>query len=121
MREFIAEVLEPKFIYHAFKTDDLPDVKLSPSKQYHFYLIFKETVNNIVKYSKAIEVSIEIIEKDNYLIMTIEDDGIGFDEEKIKAGNGLANMRKRASQMDGTIEISSVPDEGTKTCLKIPL
>jgi signal transduction histidine kinase len=99
----------------------LPNVKLSPSKQYNFYLIFKEAVNNIVKYSKADEVTIELNQQEESLVMNIVDNGIGFDEKSIKSGNGLGNMRKRAESLGGEINIESQKQEGTKIRLEIPL
>jgi signal transduction histidine kinase len=121
MKEFTSEVLEAKDIFYNFNIDTLPDVKLSPSKQYNFYLIFKEAVNNIVKYSNADEVSIDLIRQNGTLIMSIVDNGIGFDEKKVKLGNGLANMRKRADSLGGEISITSKVKEGTKVNLEIPV
>ncbi|SFP45635.1 Signal transduction histidine kinase [Pseudarcicella hirudinis] len=121
MREFIAELFEPKYIHYDFKADDLPDIKLSPTKQYHLYLIFKEAINNIVKYADASEVKIEFFVKDNHLLMTICDDGKGFDEKTVKQGNGLGNMKKRAEQMTGKLTVTSKPDCGTSINFSIPL
>ena len=121
MKEFTSEMLEMKDIFYTFNTDSLPDVKLSPSKQYNFYLIFKEAINNIVKYSNADEVTIELSRQNDDLILNITDNGIGFDEKNIKSGNGLGNMRKRAESLGGEIEIYSKDSEGTKIRLKIPV
>jgi signal transduction histidine kinase len=121
MKEFTSEMLEAKDIFYFFNVDSLPNVKLSPSKQYNFYLIFKEAVNNIVKYSKADEVTIELNQQEETLVMNIVDNGIGFDEKSIKSGNGLGNMRKRAESLGGVISIESQKQEGTKIRLEIPL
>ena len=121
MKEFTSEMLELKDIFYNFNSDNLPDVKLSPSKQYNFYLIYKEAINNIVKYSNADEVTIDLNHKGNLLILNITDNGIGFDENNIKTGNGLGNMRKRAESLGGEIEIHSKRTEGTKIKLEIPV
>lgn len=121
MKEFTSEILEAKDIFYNFNTDTLPDVKLSPSKQYNFYLIFKEALNNIVKYSKADEVTIDLNRNEETLVMTITDNGFGFDEKQIKSGNGLGNMRKRTESLGGTITITSKVGEGTKINLEIPV
>ncbi|MES2517779.1 MAG: 7TM diverse intracellular signaling domain-containing protein [Bacteroidota bacterium] len=121
MKEFTSEMLEVKDIIYHFNTDTLPDVKISPSKQYNFYLIFKEAVNNIVKYSNADEVIIELNRQKDLLIMNISDNGIGFDEKNIKSGNGLGNMRKRAESLGGKITIDAKCKEGTKIRLEIPV
>ncbi len=121
MKEFTSEMLEMKDIFYTFNTDSLPNVKLSPSKQYNFYLIFKEAINNIVKYSNADEVSIELSCQEEHLILNITDNGIGFDEKNIKSGNGLGNMRKRTESLGGEIKIDSKNQEGTQVRLKIPV
>jgi signal transduction histidine kinase len=121
MKEFTSEMLEMKDIFYTFNTDSLPNVKLSPSKQYNFYLIFKEAINNIVKYSNADEVSIELSCQADNLILNIIDNGIGFDERNIKSGNGLGNMRKRTESLGGEIKIDSKNQEGTQIRLKIPV
>lgn len=121
MKEFTSEMLEMKDIFYTFNTDSLPEVKLSPSKQYNFYLIFKEAINNIVKYSNADEVTIELSRQNDDLILNITDNGIGFDEKNIKSGNGLGNMRKRAESLGGEIEIDSKCQEGTQIRLAIPV
>jgi signal transduction histidine kinase len=121
MKEFTSEVLEAKDIFYNFNIDSMPDVKLSPSKQYNFYLIYKEAVNNIVKYSNADEVNIDLVRQNGSLTLNITDNGIGFDEKKVKLGNGLANMRKRTDSLGGEIRITSKEQEGTKVSLEIPV
>ena len=121
MKEFTSEVLEAKDIFYNFNIDSMPDVKLTPSRQYNFYLIYKEAVNNIVKYSNADEVNIDIVRQNGSLTLNIIDNGIGFDEKKVKLGNGLANMRKRADSLDGEISIISKEKEGTRVSLEIPV
>jgi|GEM_PF-4847859 len=121
MKEFTSEMLEMKDIFYHFNSDNLPDVRLLPSKQYNLYLIYKEAINNIVKYSNADEVTIDLNHKQDSLILNITDNGIGFDENNIKTGNGLGNMRKRAESLGGEIEIHSKHSEGTKIRLEIPV
>jgi hypothetical protein len=121
MKEFTSEMLEMKDIFYHFNSDNLPDIRLSPSKQYNFYLIFKEAINNIVKYSNADEVTIDLIHQSDSLVLNIYDNGIGFDENNIKTGNGLGNMRKRSESLSGEIEIHSKSMEGTTIKLKIPV
>lgn len=121
MKEFTAELFEPKNINYNFQADNLPEIKLSANKQYNFYLIFKEAINNIVKYAHATEVNIDITFEDSSLYLRISDNGIGFDEQTIKVGNGLGNMRKRAESLGGVISIYSIPKEGTDIVLKSPV
>ena len=84
-------------------------------------LIFKEAMTNAKKYSKSEIVCFELAIDDKYAIMSISDDGIGFDLNAEIEGNGLINMKKRAKKIDAMLEIISIPEEGTKVTLKLPL
>jgi signal transduction histidine kinase len=53
--------------------------------------------------------------------MTISDDGCGFKEEQISAGNGLRNMQNRAKRLNGTLEIKSTANAGTIGLVNFPI
>ena len=90
-------------------------------KRKNFYLIFKEAMNNACKYSKAKHVNVDIAEKAGKLIMSIADDGIGFDAKNVHAGNGLKNMRARALEMHATLNITGFLEKGTNIELIVPV
>lgn len=70
------------------------DMHLEADSRRHFLLIFKEAMNNSLKYAacKTIELSAEM--EENEICVCLEDDGVGFDPGTIKAGNGLKNMKE---------------------------
>ena len=123
MMEFgfrLFEARNIKFITHI--TDGFSGTQLKPEVRRNVYLIFKEAVNNIAKYSEANQVEFDFAMKEGSLAMRIKDDGKGFDMESIQAegsGNGLKNMRKRASEIGGKLEITSLPGEGTTIILTV--
>ena len=78
------------------------------------YLIFKEAVNNAVKYSSCRFIHASITMEANKLLLRISDDGNGFDTTVTKNGNGIGNMQKRTETHKGTFTIHSAPDEGTE-------
>jgi len=79
----------------------------------------KEAVTNIVKHSSAKKCVI-IIEKDNNeIILTVYDNGIGFNEKLNVAGNGLKGMRERLEFINGSIQLES--KQGTKLVISVPL
>jgi signal transduction histidine kinase len=121
MKEFTAEMLEPKNIEYTFSVTDLTDINFSPLKQYNIYLIFKEAINNCVKYAQATDVEITITSINDSFSILIKDNGIGFDEVNVKQGNGLNNMTQRASAMNGTIQIFTKLQKGTLIELKVPI
>lgn len=82
---------------------------LSPDHRKNIYLIFKEAINNIAKYSQASRVRIRFEVINNRLDLSIRDNGIGFDMEKQKKGNGLRTMPERARQIDAEFRLQSEP------------
>lgn len=96
------------------------NIDFSLEAKQNIYLMFKETVNNTVKYSGAnlLKINIKRDLKDLELKMT--DNGTGFDVEEKSNGNGLANIRRRAKALGGKAEISS-SETGTITQIRIPL
>jgi len=87
-------------------------------------MIFKEALNNCLKYSKATEVSMDIAFKGkDGLQIILRDNGIGFDMKNVKRGHGINNMNVRAERIHGRLHIDSRENKGTITNLtfKIPL
>jgi len=122
MREYAATVLEPRDIdYTVTNVDRLKNIKLDMDVRRNLFLIYKETLNNLVKYSQATQVQIEFEVNQSMLQLTIKDNGIGFDQETVTLGNGLVNMRKRANGMKGSFNITSQKNMGTVVILQIPI
>ena len=79
----------------------------------NIFRIIQEATNNALKYAKADVIKIEISKEGNKIHFLIEDNGKGFVEKDIEAGNGLLNMRKRASELGDELLLRSEPDKGT--------
>ncbi|HTM99605.1 MAG TPA: ATP-binding protein, partial [Pedobacter sp.] len=85
-------------------------------------MIIKEAINNAVKYSEATNITISLKKLNNALFVEIKDDGKGFHAANKKAvGNGLANMQKRALELNGSVDIKSGIGEGTTVTALLPL
>jgi signal transduction histidine kinase len=122
MKVFAAEILEPRNIQYRFAGEEsLNTVVLDALQRKNLYLIFKEAMNNIAKYSGANKVNVEWLVSNKMLIMQIRDDGAGFDELKVKHGNGLANMRSRVVDIRGRFRLTSSPGKGTQIDLELPI
>ncbi len=122
MREFATNVLEAKEIDLEFIVDEkVLDQKLNMEARRDFFLIFKEAVNNAAKYSRANKVDIHISTHYKSLVLSVKDDGIGFDAAVADAGNGLGNMQKRAEAMRGILKFESTAGKGTNVILKVPV
>jgi len=87
----------------------------------NIYRIIQEAVNNALKYSEASEIIVKISDGENSFIISINDNGKGFDKEKIKDGNGILNMEKRGREIGANVEINSLVSNGTTVRIEIPL
>jgi signal transduction histidine kinase len=122
MREFATSVLEAKEMDLEFTVDEtVQDVALDMEQRRDLFLLFKEAVNNVAKYSKCKKAGIALLVKDKKLQLVVADDGVGFDTKKADSGNGLGNMLKRADALRGRVEITSKPGNGTEVKLTVPL
>jgi two-component system, NarL family, sensor histidine kinase UhpB len=120
MNEFAADLFEPLNIRYTFSQSlNFHNIKLGLQTRKDLYLVFKEAVNNIAKYSQCTEVWITITECDRQIEMQIKDNGIGFDRNAIRSGNGLKNMEERARQFNGALTISGGPGQGTTIVLRL--
>jgi signal transduction histidine kinase len=118
MKEFAAETLEPLNIQYAFEeTGDFSAIKLDIKKRKDLYLLFKEGINNAAKYSQCAHLNIRLQQQGDFLHMEINDDGKGFVEDQVRGGNGLSNMRERATAMAAKILIDSSLGKGTRIVL----
>ncbi|HEX8246763.1 MAG TPA: two-component regulator propeller domain-containing protein [Pyrinomonadaceae bacterium] len=103
------------------------DLSLGADLRREIYLIFKETLNNLVKHSACRLAEIEFRLEENTLVITVRDDGKGFDVSNGngngtgRGGNGLPNMKRRASNLSGSYEITSQTGAGTTAVLMVPL
>ena len=76
-------------------------------------MIFKEAINNMIKYAAATTCIIKMSVMDNRFTVTISDNGKGFDGTIKGTGNGLLNMHKRAEEINGTLLIENGPGKGS--------
>lgn len=88
---------------------------ISESKQITIYRIIQELINNALKYANATEILVNCSQNDNIFLMTVEDNGKGFDVKKTNLfdGMGLKNIKNRVDFLKGELEIDSQPEIGT--------
>lgn len=118
------------FIEHAKNASDKTDFSFNIDKSVdenhifssvegmNIYRIIQEAVNNSLKYAFADETEVNISRKENHYIIEIADNGIGFDQGATEPGNGLNNMKKRAREIKGSLNIKS-SKKGTSISLKL--
>ena len=109
-----------------FFNRDVPK-RFDKEKELAIYRIVQEALNNIVKHAKAKNVFVNLLKKGNVLSLSVEDDGVGFDQEKAmrsskgKGPLGLVIMRERAMQLDGELTIESQVGKGTNLLMEMPI
>lgn len=121
MRQYATDMLESRDIDY---TIDFPneklDYKFPLEVKNNLYLIFKEAVNNLCKYAQCRNAQLTIHLDNKIFTMQVQDDGIGFNADSpthTYGGNGLKNMRQRATEIKAELLIESAVGEGTMITL----
>ena len=129
LESFARPLLAAKNIRFELKIDpDLLQLNLDMGKRKNFYLVFKEAINNAVKYSCCSSLVVEIYALRENIELFVKDDGVGFDNSKLlenlkhsMSGNGIRNMQLRASEINGEYIITTEPGKGTTVFLSFPV
>jgi PAS domain S-box-containing protein len=100
---------------------DEVNYKLSKDLQLNLYRIAQEQLRNIIRHSKATTIEIKLYVENDFLKMEISDNGIGFDESKMKKGIGLANIKRRIELFNGELQIISAINKGYNLIATIPI
>jgi len=83
--------------------------------------VFKEALHNVAKHAQAAEVQIRVSRAGGWFELCVTDNGRGFADTGNFPGNGLKNMRRRAAEMGGTLEVASQPARGCTVRLAVPI
>ena len=126
MESFARPLLASQDVKFHFSYDlSVQHLHLEMTKRKNFYLIFKEAVNNAMKYSGCKNIWVDIKLHHHQLLISVKDDGQGFDIKKVKSmntlsGNGVRNMEMRSKEMKGSCRIES-GELGTTIILTFPI
>lgn len=121
MERFLYEMGSAADLQTSLEAEGLELVKLSMHQRKNIYLVFKEAVNNAVKYSATEKIYVSVNIENGNLNLIVKDEGTGFDIEKTKNGNGLGNMKNRAKEIDGSLVLTSEINSGTTVQLNVHL
>ncbi|QTN33865.1 hypothetical protein HZ994_16610 [Akkermansiaceae bacterium] len=101
---------------------DLPQIPFELPVRRSLLLAVREAINNAAKYSAATELFLRIHRRGNELVVTVEDNGAGFDPALADSDrNGLTNLKTRMDEMGGRCLISASPGEGCRVDFHVPL
>lgn len=96
-----------------------PEVQVSSQTRHNISMAVKEAVHNIIKHAKASEVTIRMAFADDFLDVSVQDDGAGFQPAEIHGGHGLSNMKQRLQNIGGSCALESRPGAGTTVRLRL--
>lgn len=122
LKEFTARINRTGSVTVSVQTYDL-DRAMSADQRIALYRICQEWVNNVIKYSGGSQISIQLVQHPQELVLTIEDNGDGFDISTLteSQGNGWKNINSRLHMIKGSIEIDTHPGrKGTTVVVNVP-
>jgi signal transduction histidine kinase len=104
-------------------TSNIDGIELDERRSSAVFRIFQELMTNIARHANATKVSINLKERDGYLILKVRDNGRGITEQEsdnVKS-LGILGMRERALLLGGKFSITGMPGQGTRATVKIPI
>ena len=119
MRRFAGEAFDSRDIVWLLDAPQM-NLSLNADTRRELFLIFKESVNNILRHAHCTRVETSITIEASWLRLRISDDGRGFDPHRRSEGQGLDSMRGRAQNIGGVLEVESAPGSGTTVQLEMP-
>lgn len=122
LEEFIPSVNKSNGLEIKFAYSNVPD--LSAEKAINLYRILQEIIHNTIKHANASDLRIELKGEKNTIILLTEDNGKGFDYNRIskdQKGLGLRNLLSRTEVIGGSMYVESQPNKGAKYTFEIPL
>ncbi|MGZ3901936.1 MAG: sensor histidine kinase, partial [Bacteroidia bacterium] len=101
--------------------DSFEESSVSNKFKLNIFRIVQEQLNNIIKHARASKVAISLLQNKKLIMLTIADDGVGFDTGKKGKGIGLDNIRSRTANFKGTADFASEPGKGCVLTVRFPI
>lgn len=119
LEDLILELQEKVYFHIDYQIEEIP---LSKAEEDHLFRIAQEALSNTLRHAKASEMELHFIERDQFAILRIQDNGLGFDVDGDKMSSyGLRIIAERAVEIGCTYKIVSIQDQGTIVEVKVPL
>jgi signal transduction histidine kinase len=120
VKSFCARISHPNLEIEQYTVGEVR--RLGADLELLVYRIIQESVNNIIKHARATQAIVQLSYGKSMLMVTIEDNGIGFDPETVKRkGIGLSNLPARVNLLNGEYRIDSRPGEGTTVSFELAI
>ncbi len=121
IRNICKDTMEVNPIKISYRLDLLIENKVNDKFKLNVYRIMQEQLTNILKHAKATEVKISLSQNKKSIILTVADNGIGFDTGKEQKGIGIANIKSRSKSYNGTADFVSKPGRGCVLTVLFPV
>ncbi|MCH5719624.1 sensor histidine kinase [Niabella hibiscisoli] len=112
-------IAAPQTRFHYYRKTSVR--RLNENATINIFRIIQELLTNIVKHANANEVSLQLIDHPDALVISVEDDGIGFDTREVKTGIGITSLESRVQMLAGSLYMDSSPQNGTFVSVSVPL
>ena len=93
---------------------DVSEVSVSSDSEQALFRVLQEALANVTRHSRANKVWVRLKSKNDHVVLTIEDNGIGYDAQGIVKGVGLDSMKERLAAVQGRLDVSSRQSQGTR-------
>jgi PAS domain S-box-containing protein len=100
------------------------ELHIDSGKSIAIFRIFQECLTNVMRHAEAKSVRVSLRGEEGTLLLTVQDDGVGFAESSVSNSTGslgLLGMKERAQACGGDVQISSSPGNGTTVSISVPL
>jgi signal transduction histidine kinase len=118
MAQYLIEAAKGRARINAEMIENGPPMPLTDDAKLMIYRILQESINNILKHSRAKNFTVEIHYQPDHIRIQIKDEGQGFDIQRTTAGIGLSSMRERAEKIGAIFSIQSEIGKGTTVTLR---
>lgn len=125
---FVKEIGKLSDVELTYTAEGDTTVRLSQKIENNIFRIIQEAINNAIKYASATRIDVSLQHSDNVLVITVRDNGNGFDEKlvekrsvNIESGRGFFNMYERTEYINGSLDVKSAPGKGTTIILTVPI
>lgn len=120
LRDYVETVNSMKTVKTIFQAIG-DERRFEKEQELIIYRVIQELINNVFKHAQATECLVQVSYLSDYLSITVEDNGKGFDMNKESNGMGWSNIRQRVEFLKGTFDLHSSSSSGTSVQINIPL
>jgi signal transduction histidine kinase len=122
LRYETAELLQARGVVLDWALDEGQGINATPAVVHTLRSVIREAVSNVVKHAHASRLHVSARQVDDIVALLVEDDGVGFDPDRVGGGNGLGNMRGRVETLGGSIRWApGAGGRGTLLTAQLPL